>query len=144
MLYTDMTKWAMRIAFDAHKEQTDKSGLPYIFHPFHLAEQMNDEISVCAALLHDVVEDTDISFDDLAAQGISAPVLAALKLLTHDDAMPYMDYVKNIRGSGNRTAIAVKLADLRHNSDLSRFSDVDEKALSRNEKYKAAIGILER
>lgn len=71
MIYTEMTKKAMRIAFDAHKEQVDKTGLPYIFHPFHLAEQMTDEISVCAALLHDVVEDTELSFEALATQGIS-------------------------------------------------------------------------
>jgi len=70
MIYTDLTKTAMRIAFDAHKDQVDKSGLPYIFHPFHLAEQMTDEVSVCAALLHDVVEDSSLSFDDLVSQGI--------------------------------------------------------------------------
>jgi hypothetical protein len=124
MIYTDMTKLAMRIAFNAHKEQTDKAGMPYIFHPFHLAEQMTDELSVCAALLHDVVEDTSVSFDDLAAQGISASVISVLKLLTHDSNMPYMDYIKKIKDSGNQPAIKVKLADLRHNSDLSRLSDI--------------------
>ena len=85
MIYTALTKKAMRIAFDAHKDQVDKAGLPYIFHPCHLAEQMEDEVSVCAALLHDVVEDSSMTFDDLAVQGIPTAVIDVLKLLTHDD-----------------------------------------------------------
>ena len=68
MLYTPLTCKAMKIAYDAHHGQVDKGGLPYIFHPYHLAESMEDEISCCAALLHDVVEDTHITMDELAAQ----------------------------------------------------------------------------
>lgn len=70
MIYTDLTKKALKIAFSAHKEQVDKAGLPYVFHPVHLAEQMDDELSVCAALLHDVVEDTEITFEELKSLGI--------------------------------------------------------------------------
>ena len=143
MIYTNMTKNALRIAYDAHKDQVDKSGLPYIFHPFHLAEQMTDEFSVCAALLHDVAEDTAITFEDMAVQGISSDVIAALKLLTHDDSVPYFDYVQNIKDSENRAAIAVKLADLRHNSDASRLDVVDAKTAARMEKYQKAITLLE-
>ena len=143
MIYTGPTKKALHIAFDAHKDQVDKTGLPYVFHPFHLAEQMPDEISVCVALLHDVIEDTNITFGDLIEQGIPQPAIEALKLLTHDDFVPYMDYVRKIKDSQNSIAIAVKLADLRHNSDLSRLDEIDEKALLRVEKYKAAIEILE-
>lgn len=143
MIYTELTKKAMRIAFDAHKEQTDKTGLPYIFHPFHLAEQMRDEVSVCVALLHDVAEDTAITFEDMMEHGISADVIAALKILTHDDSVPYFDYVQKIKDSGNQTAIAVKLADLRHNSDTSRVDKVDEKMTERWRKYKGAIAMLE-
>ena len=62
MLYSAMTKKAMKLCFDAHKDQVDKSGLPYVFHPFHLAEQMTDETCVIVALLHDVIEDTDWTF----------------------------------------------------------------------------------
>ena len=144
MLYTEMTKLAMRIAYNAHKEQVDKAGLPYIFHPYHLAEQMDDEVSVCVALLHDVVEDTEVTFADLEAQGISITVIESLNLLTHDDAIPYIEYVQRIKDSGKRSAIAVKLADLRHNSDVSRFDTVDAKTIVRLEKYKTAIGILEQ
>lgn len=140
MLYTAKTKQAIKLCFEAHKDQLDKSGLPYVFHPFHLAEQMTEENTVVAALLHDVVEDTPYTFDDLLAMGFGEEVVAALRLLTHDDAVPYMDYVANIRA--NPIARAVKLADLRHNSDLSRLDTVDEKALRRCEKYAEAIRLL--
>ena len=64
MIYTKETKKALKLCFEVHKEQIDKSGLPYVFHPFHLAEQMNDENSVIVALLHDVVEDSEKTFED--------------------------------------------------------------------------------
>lgn len=141
MLYTKLTKTAMRIAFDAHKDQVDKTGLPYIFHPFHLAEQMTDEVTTCVALLHDVIEDTSVTFDDLVDAGFPAEVLDALRLLTHDPAVPYMDYVREIKK--NPVATAVKLADLRHNSDTTRLDAVDEKTLERVKKYAEAIDFLE-
>ena len=144
MIYTELTKKAMQIAYDAHKGQVDKSGLPYIYHPIHLAEQMNDEVSVCVALLHDVVEDTGMTFEDLSAQGISVMVIDALKLLTHDEAVPYSDYVQKIKDSGNQAAIAVKLVDMRHNSDVSRLGFVDGKAVKRLAKYRKAIEVLEQ
>ena len=142
MLYTTLTKKAMKIAFEAHKNQSDKNGLPYIYHPVHLAEQMDCEDSICVALLHDVVEDTSMTFEELQAEGFSKEVIEALKLLTHDDAVPYMEYVKEIKK--NPIATKVKLADLRHNSDLTRLDDVNEKALKRVEKYKKAIGLLNK
>ena len=142
MIYTEQTKKALRLCFAAHKEQTDKSGMPYVFHPFHLAEQMTDELSTVCALLHDVVEDTDCTFDDLRGMGFPEEVIAALKLLTHEDGVPYMDYVVEI--AENPIAKAVKIADLRHNSDLSRMdeSEIDEWAIKRTEKYKAALRLL--
>lgn len=141
MIYTDLTKKAMKISFNAHKEQVDKSGIPYVFHPFHLAEQMTDEITVATALLHDVVEDTPITFDYLKEQGVPEKVIDALKLLTHKDDVPYLEYVKKLKN--NEIAKRVKLADLKHNSDLTRLNKVDEKALVRVEKYKKAIEMLE-
>jgi len=144
MIYTELTKKAMRIAYDAHKEQVDKAGLPYIYHPIHLVEQMNDEVSACVALLHDVVEDTVMTFEDLSAQGISVMVIDALKLLTHDEAVSYTDYVQKIKDSENQAAIAVKLADLRHNLDVSRLEAVDGKALERLANYRKAIEVLEQ
>ena len=141
MLYTPLTQKAMKIAFEAHKNQTDKNGIPYIYHPVHLAEQMDCEDSICVALLHDVVEDTSMTFEELQAEGFSKEIIEALKLLTHDDAVPYLEYVKKIKK--NPIATKVKLADLRHNSDLTRLDEVNAKALKRVEKYKDAIKILE-
>lgn len=140
MIYTAKTKAALKLCFEAHKNQTDKSGMPYVFHPFHLAEQMKDEDTTIAALLHDVVEDTDYTIADLEQMGFSPNVIEALELLTHNDGTPYMEYVAKIKD--NPIAKAVKLADLEHNSDLSRLDTVDEKALERKEKYGQAIRLL--
>lgn len=140
MIYTDLTKKALKLCFEAHKEQTDKAGLPYVFHPFHIAEQMDDEISTVCALLHDVVEDTDTTFDDLSAMGFPQKVMDVLKLLTHEKSVPYMEYVKKI--SANPVATKVKIADLRHNSDVTRLNDLDEDMKKRFEKYKQALAIL--
>lgn len=140
MIYTPLTKKAMLLAYQAHHGQLDKSGLPYIFHPFHLAEQMGDELTCIAALLHDTVEDTAWTLEQLAAEGIPPQVLEALALLTHDSREPYLDYVRRIRS--NPIARAVKLADLRHNSDLTRLNTVTQKDLQRGEKYRRAIAIL--
>lgn len=140
MIYTEMTKKALRLSFEAHKEQLDKSGMPYVYHPFHLAEQMEDEDTTVVALLHDVVEDTQYTTDDLRAMGFSGAVCDAIALMTHDPAISYLDYISQIKP--NPIARAVKLADLRHNSDLTRLDRVDEKALERVKKYKAAIALL--
>ena len=141
MLYTALTKKAMQVCFAAHKEQVDKSGLPYVFHPFHLAEQMTGEEAVCVALLHDVVEDSDYTPADLEAMGFPKAVVEGVALMTHDPAVPYMEYVAAI--GRHPVARVVKLADLRHNSDLSRLDTVTERDLQRAEKYAAAITLLE-
>ena len=141
MIYTENTKKALKLCFEAHKNQTDKSGMPYVFHPFHLAEQMKTEETTIVALLHDVVEDTDYTLEDLSAMGFSKAVTDAIALMTHADDTEYMDYVRAIKD--NPIAKAVKLADLNHNSDLSRLDAVDEKALKRREKYLKAIELLE-
>lgn len=141
MIYTPLTKKALTLCFETHKNQKDKSGLPYVFHPFHLAELMDDEISTVCALLHDVVEDSDCTFDDLRDMGFPDEVIGVLKLLTHEDGVYYFDYVKSL--SSHPVARKIKLADLRHNSDLSRLDSVSEYDLRRNEKYLSAIKLLE-
>ena len=140
MLYTALTKKALRISFEAHRNQLDKSGIPYVYHPFHLAEQMEDEYSTCVALLHDVVEDTPITLEFLKSQGFPQEVTEAIALMTHDDDTPYFEYVKNL--CKNPIAKRVKAADLAHNSDLSRFDHIDEEALERVRKYRRAMEIL--
>ena len=104
-----MTKKALRLCFDAHKDQKDKSDLPYVFHPFHLAEQMTDEATTIVALLHDVIEDTDVTLADLQAEGFSREILDAVALLTHDKSVNYTDYVLKIKE--NPIAKAVKLGN---------------------------------
>ena len=141
MIYTDLTKKALKLCFEAHKNQVDKTDMPYVFHPFHLAECMDDEISTVCALLHDVIEDTDYTFDDLRGMGFPEEVIEALTLLTHDPAVPYMDYVKII--ATNPTAKKVKIADLKHNSDLTRMNEIDEYAIRRTKKYKDALALLQ-
>lgn len=140
MIYTDATKKALKFCFLAHKDQVDKSGLPYVFHPFHLAEQMDDEATTIVALLHDVIEDTEYTLADIEAMGYGKDIIDALALLTHDDDVDYFDYVKRIKD--NPIAKAVKLADLMHNSDITRLDSITEKALERRNKYLKAIEIL--
>ena len=143
MIYTLLTNKAMRTAYAAHAGQVDKCGVPYIFHPIHLAEQMPDEISVCAALLHDVAEDTDITLSELESEFPSA-VIDVLKLLTHKDGIDYFDYIRAIRS--NPTAVRVKLADIAHNSDETRYagcSEIDaEQLAARRAKYKKAKALV--
>ena len=142
MVYTELTNKALRIAYAAHHGQVDKCGIPYIFHPIHLAEQMEEEISCCAALLHDVAEDTPITLEQLARE-FPQEVITVLRLLTHEKGTDYFDYVRNIRQ--NPIAVKVKLADLAHNSDQSRCigSDLSEEALAYfRRKYQKAKQIL--
>ena len=140
MIYTAKTKMALKLCFEAHKEQRDKSGLPYVFHPFHLAEQMQTEETVIVALLHDLVEDTEYTIADLTEMGYDKAVTDAIALMTHAKGVEYMAYVRAIKE--NPIAKTVKLADLKHNADLTRLDSIDEKALLRREKYLEAIRLL--
>lgn len=142
MIYTDLTKKAMKICFDVHKDQVDKSGLPYAFHPFHLAEIMDDEYSVCVALLHDTVEDSNNpeTIKSKISKEFPKEVFSAILHLTHQKGIPYMEYIEKIKT--DPLATKVKIADLKHNSDLSRLDIVTEKDEKRAEKYLKAINYL--
>lgn len=113
MIYTLLTNKAMRTAYAAHAGQVDKCGVPYIFHPIHLAEQMRDEISVCAALLHDVAEDTDITLSELESEFPSA-VIDVLKLLTHKDGIDYFDYIRAIRQQSASNLRTLRIIRTKH------------------------------
>ena len=142
MIYTHLTNEAMKIAYQAHHGQVDKGGIPYIFHPFHLAEQMTDEYTTCAALLHDVVEDTDVTLEALSAV-FPAEVVEAVALLTHRPGDDYLQYVAAIRE--NPIARAVKLADIAHNSDTTRLETTADNLAAQkrlHEKYSKALQIL--
>jgi (p)ppGpp synthase/HD superfamily hydrolase len=143
MIYTDMTRKAMKFAYDAHHGHVDKSGLPYILHPVHVAEQMRTEEETAAALLHDVVEDTGVTLAELREAGFSPSVVEAVRLLTREDGIDYMDYVARLKP--DPIARAVKLADLAHNSDISRMNgSATQEDTERLEKYAKARALLER
>lgn len=142
MIYTHLTNEAMKLAYRAHHGQVDKGGIPYIFHPYHLAEQMEDEYTTCVALLHDVVEDTDVTIEALAAI-FPAEIVDAVRLMTHAKGADYLQYVAAIRE--NPIARAVKLADITHNSDKTRLEpSADNEAAQKRweEKYRKALEIL--
>ena len=147
MVYTPLTSKAMTFAYEAHHGQLDYNGIPYIFHPIHLAEQMDDEISCCAALLHDVVEDTTVTLAELARE-FPPEVVEVVTLLTHDDSAEhsqeaYFDYVQRIRT--HPIAKKIKLADIAHNSDQTRCTGAglpEEKLRWWEQKYQKAKEIL--
>ncbi|MBQ9871933.1 MAG: bifunctional (p)ppGpp synthetase/guanosine-3',5'-bis(diphosphate) 3'-pyrophosphohydrolase [Eubacterium sp.] len=140
MIYTEMTKKAIRFAFQAHEGQLDRSGLPYILHPLHLAEQMTSEDACVTALLHDVLEDTDVTVEDLRKEGFSETQIEAVELLSRSEDEDYFDYVRRIRS--NALAKEVKLADLAHNRDRTRLEYISEKDEKRFQKYTEAVRIL--
>lgn len=140
MIYTEQTKKALKLCYEAHAGQVDKSGIPYVFHPYHLAEQMTDEDSTVVALLHDVVEVTHYTMEDLRKMGFSERVLEAIALMTHEDGVPYLEYVARIKE--NPIAKAVKLADIEHNSDATRLDPNDPRIPYWQEKYRAAKAAL--
>lgn len=142
MIYTPLTNKALRVAYSAHHGQLDYNGIPYIFHSVHLAEEMDDEISCCVALLHDVAEDTPVTLAQLA-QEFPEEVMAPLRLLTHRAGTDYFEYVRAIKA--NPVAVKVKLADIAHNSDQTRCVDAgltEEKMAYWRAKYAKARAIL--
>lgn len=139
MINTKLTRKAMVIAYNAHMNQYDKAGVPYIYHPIHLAEQMNTELECIVALLHDVVEDTDITFDQLE-KDFSIEIIEILKLLTHDKNTDYIEYVKAIKK--NPIAKKIKIADINHNSDETRLDEITDKDIERRNRYKNALEFL--
>lgn len=130
---------ALAMAAVAHQGQKDKAGRPYIMHPMTVAVNMKSTDGIITALLHDVVEDSDITFADLEGK-FTPNIIEALKLLTHEKGTDYFEYIHKIKE--NELARAVKIQDLIHNSDLSRLENVSQKDIDRCAKYKKALAIL--
>lgn len=141
MIYTPKTKQALNLMFEKHKEQKDAAGQPYVFHPFHLAESMDTEDETIVALLHDIIEDTNLTLNDLKKKDFSDTVIKCISILTHDKTEDYFDYIKRI--STNKIATKVKIADLKHNTDLSRLDYITEYDKLRNKKYILCLKYLE-
>jgi len=133
---------AIKIASEAFENTKDKGGYFYILHCLHVMNQMdtNDEELMIIAVLHDLVEDTDYTLEDLRVMGFSDRVIYGVQALTHEDDIPYMDYIKRI--SFNDDARKVKMADLRHNSDIMRMKGLRQKDFTRLEKYHVAYEYL--
>jgi (p)ppGpp synthase/HD superfamily hydrolase len=124
---------AIALAVEAHRGQKDKNGAPYILHPLRVMFRVETEIERIVAILHDVVEDTGRTFDDLRAMGFSEEVIAALDCVTKREGEPYDDFVE--RSASNPIAYRVKLADLEDNMDVRRMRSVEDKDRDRLAKY---------
>lgn len=123
------------IAKKYHAGQVDKGGQDYINHPVAVASRVDTELEKCVALLHDVIEDTELTANDLLKLGVPKEVVDVVEVLTHKKDEPYSDYI--LRVSKNPIARRVKIADLEHNMDLSRIPNPTEKDFKRIEtKYK--------
>ena len=135
-----MINIALSIAKKAHAGQVDKAGIDYIQHPLYVASQVKTEQEKAVSLLHDVLEDSDITAADLLAYGLSNEVVTAVQTLTKKKGQSYQDYLEKVKS--NDLARVVKLADLKHNSDLSRLKSVSDTDRERVKKYKNAIRYL--
>lgn len=135
---------AIELALKYHANQVDKAGLSYVLHPLHLmnSEHCIDNEDRIVAVLHDILEDTILTRNDLIEEGIDEHLVQTIELLSKPLTMDYMDYIKSIKESNNERAIRVKLADLEHNADLTRLSKVTELDIARAEQYLEAIKYL--
>jgi (p)ppGpp synthase/HD superfamily hydrolase len=131
---------AREIATKAHQGQLDKADQPYITHPEFVASQVTGDEAKAVAWLHDVVEDTSVTFDDLRAAGLSESVIEGVDAITKRDSEDYETYLARV--AANPLAKAVKLADLTHNMDTSRLKIITENTRVRLEKYKVAFAKL--
>ena len=138
--YNEKFQIALELAVEKHKNQTDKAGNPYILHPLHVMENVNSKEGKIVAILHDIIEDTDITEDYLLKIGLSKRIVDAVVALTRSEDIDYQEYIKNL--SSNPLAKEVKLADLEHNMDLKRLPTLEEKDLERNRKYQIAYHYL--
>lgn len=136
-----MVKTAEEIARRAHAGQVDKAGVPYAHHPAWVAAHVEGDDAKAAAWLHDVLEDTDLTADDLRREGVPELVVRTVEVLTHAEGESYQEYLGRV--ARNPLAVRVKLADLAHNSDLSRIPQPTERDYARIEKYRRARIFLE-
>ena len=135
-----MVQKALTMAYKAHMNQVDKGGAPYILHPVYVALSVQGEDEKIVALLHDIVEDTEVTLEDLRKEGFSERVIEAVDAITHRGE-DYFEYIRRVKK--NPLATKVKIADLKHNMDTSRLTEVTEKAIQRVEKYKKALRFLQ-
>lgn len=139
--YNQLLELAIKVATEAHVGQVDKGGKPYINHPQAVAASLTNTEYKIVAYLHDVCEDTSITFDDLKDMGFTYRIVNSIRLLTKNDELTYEEYLRRLRMDS--CARAVKMADLKHNMDITRIPNPSEKDYARIEKYKKSLAFLE-
>jgi len=133
---------ALEIAIKAHLGQVDKGGNAYILHPLRVMNKFSEKDLMIVSILHDVVEDTNITLDDLLHDGFSSDIVDAIGCLTKRKNEDYNSFIKRVMS--NSLAVKVKIADIRDNLDISRLSDpLSTKDIERVAKYKIALRSLE-
>ena len=135
-----MYEKALKLVKTAHAGQTDKGGIAYINHLLTVAGGVSGETEKTVALLHDIIEDTPTTLDGLRKQGFPDEVIAAVDCLTKRKGEPYEGYISRVKS--NPCATRVKLADLRHNMDTGRLSNITDKDSERVKKYEYAVAYL--
>ena len=141
-LFNRLLELAIKVATDAHEGQLDKGGNPYILHPKAVADALESTENKIVAYLHDVCEDTEITFDDLEKMGFTPRIVNSIRILTKEKGVSYDDYICGVKKDSN--ACYVKKADLKHNMDISRIKNPTQKDYDRIEKYKKALEFLEK
>ena len=132
---------AIEIAQEAHKGVKDKGGHDYIHHPIRVMHAMSNDQEKIVAILHDVVEDSDWTFERLKEEGFEDSVIESLRCVTkYSEEEDYQEFIK--RAATNKIATKVKMADIEDNLDLSRLGTLTDKDLTRIEKYKKALKYL--
>jgi (p)ppGpp synthase/HD superfamily hydrolase len=131
---------AVEVALRAHAGQKGKDGTPYVLHPLRLMTRMGTDVERMAAVLHDAVEDSELTLEELRGMGFPDEVVRVVGLLTHEEGMGYEEYVRRL--AGDAVARRIKLADLEDNSDIRRLNGLEEADVERLRKYHRAWQIL--
>lgn len=139
--FEQLLELAIEVAAKAHEGQLDKGGNPYILHPQAVAASLDGTENKIVAYLHDVVEDTEITLEDLEKMGFTYRIVNSVRILTKSKDISYDDYLKSVKKDSN--AWRVKMADIKHNMDISRIPKPTAKDFARIEKYKKALAFLE-
>jgi (p)ppGpp synthase/HD superfamily hydrolase len=131
---------SLHIALQAYAGKTDKAGREYILHPLRVMAKMKTDLERSAALLHDVIEDSDITAEQLLAEGIPVEVVEAIQYLSRNENEDYQEFVA--RTKKNKLAATIKIADIEDNIDVLRLTSLDENDLARIKKYHSAWRLL--
>ena len=133
---------AISLAVEAHRGQKDKAEAPYILHPLRVMLRMETETDRIVAVLHDVLEDSDVTVRDLQKAGYSAEIVGAVQYLTRTKEEEYEQFIERVKK--NTLAVKIKIADLEDNLDFGRIKEPNEDDLRRYEKYRRALATLRK